>query len=564
MSIYPRVSRIPTWGDPALWLLLRGARATSEGDLPDLRRVEKAPPLREVQEAALRAMVDTAEGEGPWGPRGAVLMLGCGHGKSLLSYIAPAVYRARRPLLVVPASLKTQTNAQYAVWSKLYRCGPSPVVVSYETVSALGHKGTLDALQPDLIILDEFHLVGNAVSARWLRIARYIQQNPTCRVVALSGTAISASILQCAHVFHACLRDWNPLPRGRTLDLWAECIDLGNEPSQDALTYMRPLTHWAREPHSKEGLRRAYRRHVSTSRGVAVSEGTSADVSLRIDLWRPDALAPSLPILSAMDRLRSRWELPDGTVLVDALEFDRHKRTLPLGFFTRPRPPIDEAWTKARYAWFRVVKANVGVGGADSPGEVGILAESGKLGRHVSEIWRTWSKARRFTPPTEPVWVDRDRPLGLVTAYLALDRNNHDSIIWTRSVALGGLLGREGIPYHGQGSAAPQRGLCVASWAVHGKGWNGQAYARQLVLEGPTNAAQWEQLLARTHRPGQTRDVTATILMEGPFCEESYARAMAGAHFIEDTTGEPQRLLYADTVRIGANTRKHKGPLTVA
>ena len=100
--------------------------------------------------------------------------------------------------------------------------------------------------------------------------------------------------------------------------------------------------------------------------------------------------------------------------------------------------------------------------------------------------------------------------------------------------------------YHGAGSEAPIAGHRAVSIAVHGTGWNGQRFHHQLILEPPTSAATWEQLLARTHRPGQTQDVEAWVLTATPAQTVALEVGMAGARYTRDAMGAPQRLLIAD------------------
>lgn len=549
----------PLWGDAALWWLVLRAPVPPV-DVPDLARPGTgAPPLFAAQEGALRAMATTATlSAGPWGPYGALLLLGCGHGKSLLSYVAPEVYGVRRPVLMVPASLRSQTIQQYAAWSRVYRCGYPPKVLSYETLSSLGRRDVLQDLNPDLIVLDEFHMLGNSSSARWRRLARYVASTPSCRVVALSGTAIVRSIKDMGHIAHACLRDLSPLPTGRGLELWSEAIDLGTEPSADVLRYMAPLCHVAAEPVTKRGTRRAYKKHMSVSTGVTMTSSVSCAASLRIELWKPSCNVP-VGLASAVHTLKTRWELPDRRLLVDAFEMDRHTQTLPLGFYTRHVPPVDPGWASSRKNWERIVRRVLDSGNADSPGEAAQQALQGRLGNDARACYESWLFWRNKAPNTEAVWTEDGGSyvLDVLTEYLKQQREPGSApIIWLWSRALGVRCTRWGFSYYGQGSTAPTRALSdqalAMSWRVHGKGWNGQAYWRQLALQGPTNAAQLEQLLCRTHRPGQTHDVVFTHALIGPWAEERWQKLQAGAHFLQDTTGEPQRALFASVIRTGA------------
>jgi hypothetical protein len=58
-----------------------------------------------------------------------------------------------------------------------------------------------------------------------------------------------------------------------------------------------------------------------------------------------------------------------------------------------------------------------------------------------------------------------------------------------------------------------------------------------------------EQLLGRTHRDGQTADeVTADIVVSSAEHVLAFDQAKRDARFLEDLTGQNQKLLFADVV----------------
>jgi hypothetical protein len=78
---------------------------------------------------------------------------------------------------------------------------------------------------------------------------------------------------------------------------------------------------------------------------------------------------------------------------------------------------------------------------------------------------------------------------------------------------------------------------------VHGRGWNGQAWSRQTVLQVPPGGGVWEQLLSRTHRPGQTQDVHVDVLVPTYRVAGTLASARADAEYASAVLGTPQRLV---------------------
>jgi len=81
---------------------------------------------------------------------------------------------------------------------------------------------------------------------------------------------------------------------------------------------------------------------------------------------------------------------------------------------------------------------------------------------------------------------------------------------------------------------------------AHGVGKNLQhGWSTQIVLEPPSSGTVWEQLLGRTHRPGQEADTVSFYVYQHT---EAFRRAVVQARedaaYIQDTTGSRQKLVY--------------------
>ncbi len=71
-------------------------------------------------------------------------------------------------------------------------------------------------------------------------------------------------------------------------------------------------------------------------------------------------------------------------------------------------------------------------------------------------------------------------------------------------------------------------------------------FSRNLVANMPSDGAVWEQLLGRTHRPGQAEDeVSVTVYRHTDEMAEALERAQRYAQYIQDTIKTRQKLLYA-------------------
>jgi hypothetical protein len=67
-----------------------------------------------------------------------------------------------------------------------------------------------------------------------------------------------------------------------------------------------------------------------------------------------------------------------------------------------------------------------------------------------------------------------------------------------------------------------------------------------LVLTPPTSGTVWEQLLGRTHRPGQESDeVEVWVYRHTTELKQAIVKATADAEYQRGTTGNDQKLLNA-------------------
>lgn len=518
----------------------------SEYDLPGLR------PVQRRCLGALRASVDL--GPGPMGARGLAAIVGVGHGKTLVGMLAPRVAPASAPLWVTRASLRAQFVDDLARYRAMgFDVRAEWRTLTYETLSSPDSADVLDAIRPDLVVLDEAHILGSVRSARFRRFARYLETHLDTRVVALSGTITTRSVRQIAPILSIAVRDLSPLPRDTTIERWAAVLDVGGTPEAADLDTIRPVVEaFGPRPWfgGKDAAREAIGRRIASAPGVVVEQGLSADVSLGIRRWDPGA--PEV-VHAALALLDSTWETPDGLELVSATDYSRHARTLSLGFWYRFVPgTVDPNWDAARRMWDRAVRRLVEYARRfDSRALVERAARDRRLDRVTLAAWDAWVPYSRWDPPpTEAVWI----PGGVeyvrdtVADFLRAGRKPDRSVVWYRSRALEPVL--EGVveAVHGQGSAAPTARTVATSAHVHGEGWNGQAYRRVLYLEPTPGAGTWEQTLGRQHRAGQIDDVEAWVLQATDPQRDALRRAIAAAEYVEQTTGIPQRLLSADRI----------------
>jgi hypothetical protein len=248
----------------------------------------------------------------------------------------------------------------------------------------------------------------------------------------------------------------------------------------------------------------------------------------------------SLELKQAFTKLRGLWETPDAWPIMDAVSLWRHARELACGFYYRwnPRPP--DSWLYARRAWASYVRQVIGARRFNFDTELQV-AKACADGRLAPDIYQQWQdKKPIYEPNVEAVWLDSSA-INLAAEWL----DNHDGICWVEHTAFGEKLSHAtGLKFYGAGTHVEQAsGPVIASIAAHSEGRNLQKWHQNLVISCPPSGATWEQLIGRTHRDGQLADkVTFEILLA---CEEQikgFKQAILDARYIEDMTGQPQKL----------------------
>lgn len=516
------------------------------------------PGLRPWQAEALGEWARGAAAsaaEAPWGPPGLAVFAGVGAGKTLLSLLlAPPPTRA---LYLVPAALGPQLRADAVRWSEAHpgRVPRAPAILTHEALSAPSGRDALRTAAPDVLVIDEAHRFASPTSARWRRVVEYLRLRPSTRVVVLSGSLLARSILGLRHLLVASLRAWCPLPVDGNIDGWAAALDPLGEPTADDLASLFGVLGRPHGGDPKGAARRAFQGLLRRTPGVVLAP-TADDVGrpLAVVRWRGPPL--SAEHAEAVRLLEDRWELPDGTELVGALDYARAARTLAAGAWTRTVPgSAHPVWTAARAGWAAFVKEALAAGRATAPSDVVDAAAAGHLGPAASAALARWeAAAAAYSPPaTETLWVDARYPEALASEAAS---HGPAPLLWTQSPEIGAALARAlGATYHGAGSAPPTGGPAVASILVHGTGWAGApaaGYARAWVVEPPAGGAAWEQLLGRLHRaaPIGTRGqlgggVRFDVLTATRYGHGAIASGLRDAAFVEDATGAPQRLRMA-------------------
>jgi hypothetical protein len=442
-----------------------------------------------------------------------------GDGKTLITYLAPTLLRAERPLLVVPAKLGKKTRREFGELQEHWQAPGRYPIVSYEKVSREGGTKLLEDEHPDLLVFDEVHRLKNKNAAVTRRITKWMKEHPHTRVVALSGTITLRSLLDFAHVLAWCLpAPLRPLPQTpRELEAWAAAVDEIKSEEKRMAAGLGALVLFCNDEEraaGRDGVRSAIRRRIQETPGVVASKGQDVKASLNITLQLVDGYNERTHELA---QGLNEGVQPNGEIITDEDLSTRWRmmRTLTSGFWYEWQPPPPAEWLKARRAWKKCVRVwlNKHIPGMESELLVTKRAAAGELDDGAKVLYGAWLDVRgTYEPNVVPVWED-DAMVRRVRAWTKA----HTGIVWVSEVALGERLESElGLPYfHRMGldrnkrpieEALPADGCIVASVGGNSEGRNLQAWRDNVVVSPPPTGTVWEQMLGRTHRPGQTAD----------------------------------------------------------
>jgi hypothetical protein len=483
--------------------------------------------------------------------------LGVGEGKTLISFAIPSLFRKSRCLLLVPAKLKDKTKKEWHFYADLFRLRSDIRIESYARVSSIDTPTFLYDFAPDIIIADEAHKLARPESARTRRFLKYmrerIKKGRPVKFFAMSASVTRKSIKEYAHLIELALGDMSPLPRPiagfyTTVEEWADVLDV-NAPLADRPGALRDLctTH-------KQTVPDGFRNRVVTTPGVVYSEETSLDSSLVIEVLDVE---PSKRVRDALEQLERTWTRRDGWEVDSAIELSRIRRQYLLGgyyklLFPKEFPVSD--WLHTRSEWASDCRSLIKAQSRNNIDTPGLVERAIKRGDIVCPSYHRWMEMLSAHPMPPRRWTYFSKQQ-LRTTSDCLRGFQSPVLAWASLKAPSVRFAKDNLlPYFGQG-AKPKRLLralseaeeadnLVLSYSVYGEGFNLQPWHNNFILEAPSSGAAWEQLLGRTHRRGQKAD-EVRVVIPGWWTPE-LRKALRDARYIEETTGNKQRLLMAD------------------
>lgn len=483
--------------------------------------------------------------------RGAFIGIPVGGGKTLTQALAPRMLRdIQRPLFVNPAHLIPKTEREFQEYRKDWVLPTFYRVESYQTLARSGAADFLDRFLPDMIVFDEAHFVKNTGTAVARRVKRYLKNHPKTVTVFMTGTPFGVSLRDFAHQMEWSLGARSPVPHkghdGIDLDEWCRALD-ADVPEQQQLGF------GALHRLDPDDPIRGFQQRLFTCPGVVLSQDPPLPIPIHIE----SHVAPQDDaIKDAIAALRKDWITPDGLECRDGVEVWRHVRELATGFYSvwTPRPPIE--WAEPRSAWARICREVLSNNRRDLDTEEQLVRWMEAHPDHYPdalEVYRAWKEVEpSFVPNPVPYWIS-DKVLDWIVKW----SRKSPGLIWTDRPAVGLRLAERGLAYYGQDGVDLRTGKrteehdpsvsCVLGRKSNDSGRNLQAWRRNLIVDVPSRGTDWEQLIGRTHRPGQQAERIDVDLLFGCIEDvEAFWKAHGRALRAQGITGQAQKLCHAD------------------
>ena len=494
--------------------------------------------LRMHQAVALRELYEVG---------GLVAPIRVGGGKSLIILLATYLLDAKSVVLVTQAPLIREMRLEYAKMEALGWLVRLPHMISY---AKLGRKDAehelTERLRPDVLIFDEAHKLKNLKGASSVRrVARAIKQLRP-KVAMLSGSMVGDKLMDYWHLICWSLGQKAPVPLTHAeAETWAGALD----ESVDAFSRV--------DLGALASLPDGFHAHMRSRRGFVPTIGGDCPAQILCSHWRPELPDELQDLIERVDATGMR---PDGELLEDLERADCMVQ-LSQGFWYDWDPQPPDSWLDPRRACAKYIRTIIelhldgfdsplmvitaldqiahGTGGlgpwteykikpeyqalddstdedlpdacyhkiehpAEQPGQyAGPHLPDAQIGIALLKAWRDVRDT--FAPNTVARWISDEPLMQLVAAA------PEGTLIWTRHSAAGRKLQELGVPYFGGGTDPRSHAgkTCAVSIAAHGTGKNLQGWNKNVCLTTPSNPNTLEQLMGRTHRPGQENDTVS-------------------------------------------------------
>lgn len=473
-------------------------------------------------------------------------------------------------------------------------------VLPYSILSCKDAEDLLTAINPGVIIADEVQYLKNPKAARTRRFLKFVRSREQTPVFCcFSGTMTKKSLVDYAHLATMSLGINSFLPLTRPgLMSWSSILD-----SSDSVHVPRsersnivPLVNWHNRTRGGdlnswrvEDCREAYRQRLITCPGVTATSLDENTIGTSIIIHNNEATLPS-KIKKAMRDLETKWVSPSGDQISHALMIYKWQSELTMGFFNdRVWPSVHDltkrrkisrddavallnagqAYHEANQSYHKLLRTYLKHHhrkGIDTPKLVGQA-----LYNHYN-----FDKGDKLHKELYAGWVDRHKksvngkaPLERDRVQVRLDDYKiQQALKWAKSLKTGGIVwyyhiaiglwayeifqkefGKDVI-YAPAGTTEIDKPenrdkIVIATFESHGTGKNLQHFQNQWFLEWARQADLAEQVLGRTHRPGQEADeLVINLNCSTDWDHNNFAATLIDTVYIEGTLNRC-KLLYA-------------------
>lgn len=466
---------------------------------------------------------------------------------------------------------------------------PTLHVMPYSRLSLPGASDFINALSPDAIICDEVDAVKSMASSRGIRLAKWFAGGETpedkrkrmaTKFMGWTGSLTDHSITEFNWLALFALKEQSPLPHDpMTVEEWGRCLDATTSPS--------PPGELMRFCSPGEEVRSAFGRHMAETPGFIIADistvqitGGEGDVQLNIE----EKEAPELPqiiqtaLASVREGIRPDYLIhevrPDLAIpgllvneeLPDALAIAQAAQQVSCGVlyfwkFPRGEPvPLIKEYLLKRGAFNTEIREQAMRGETFLDSAMlceeaamrywGDIPKVGNRPEWRCESWPDWRDIRDKVEPHADSCVLHD-----FIAQDAVDWGKEQpGIIWYNMKALATRM-RElsGLPIHDGGTKGPARlrqekgdRSIICSIKSNGRGYDGlqHIFHRQLLVNPPASATNWEQLLGRSHRRGQKSEVVHTeVYLHTPELRKAVDQAMRRSVYVQQLMKTNPKLL---------------------
>ncbi len=508
-----------------------------------------------------------------------------GGGKTGIDILLPMVVPGcQRAVLLIPPALRKQFVLDFEVWSQHFRTPnrgggsglfdvnrPVLEVLAYSELSTARFATYLRSIAPDVIIADEGQNLKDANAVRTSRFLRYFEEAENVLFFVHSGSLTTRGLADYAHLSALALKENSPLPIDpSTTKDWGLALDPEVKGPRAPIGALRKLC--------REGQRArdGFRERLLHTPGAISTEDARLGVKLTVHKRSPEVPKEVRELLYFV---RSTKKRPDGEELLEEMEIATVARQVAAGFYYFWRYPtghvlrengqpeeddlkrkvVIDQWFDARQCWFRELRQKLEMRREfmDSPKLCTDAAKrfyesySGPLPKWEAIHWPAWADIKdRVSPVQATKWVDDF----LVKDAVAWGKEK-PGIIWFLHSAFGQHVAElGGFKLYGSGTnpelEADGSETIVCSIKAHGTGKNLQhAFWRNLIANLPSDGGIWEQLIGRTYRDGQERNVEVHLYQHTTEMVAAFEAAQEYARYVVETTGSVQKLLIAEVVK---------------